>query len=147
MTHGDIPLNLRFFGNFVSGFENLITLSVILRHFRHLEAEMKGRSRPLAIVLFTQRQIKATCHYSVYTETDQGNLPFFCLHRDRSWSLTIVLFTQRQIKATCHCSVYTETYHGNLPLFCLHRDISWSLAIVLFTQRQIMVICHNYNWL
>jgi hypothetical protein len=33
----DIPLNLSFFVNFFSGFENLIPLSVILRH---LEAEL-----------------------------------------------------------------------------------------------------------
>jgi hypothetical protein len=31
------PHQLEFFGNFFSGFENLITLSVILRH---LEAEL-----------------------------------------------------------------------------------------------------------
>jgi hypothetical protein len=38
MGGGDFPpINLSFFGNFFCGFENLITLSVILRH---LEAEL-----------------------------------------------------------------------------------------------------------
>jgi hypothetical protein len=36
-SRGVIPLNLSFLGNLFSGFENIITLSVILRH---LEAEL-----------------------------------------------------------------------------------------------------------
>jgi hypothetical protein len=40
ITEGGIsPLNLRFFGNFFSGFEDLISLCAILRH---LEAEFKA---------------------------------------------------------------------------------------------------------
>jgi hypothetical protein len=38
-TWGDIPHQLKFFWNFFSGFENLVTLSVIL-FLRHLEAEL-----------------------------------------------------------------------------------------------------------
>jgi hypothetical protein len=37
MIQGGYPPQLEFFGKFFSGFENLITLSVILRH---LEAEL-----------------------------------------------------------------------------------------------------------